>query len=60
MGSLGIPLRGLRSLTRNKYKFHDVQLSSTVENAYQALAIDERRAPFEAARWDTCQKPDEH
>jgi len=27
-------------------KFHDTQLSSTVQNAYHALAVDERRLPF--------------
>lgn len=51
VGALGIPVRGLRALTADKYRFHDVELSSTVRNACQALAIDERRAPFEAARW---------
>ena len=51
VGALGIPVRGLRSLTAHKYRFHDVELSGSVRNACQALAIDERRAPFEAARW---------
>jgi uncharacterized protein (DUF2235 family) len=51
VGSLGIPVRGLRWITADKYKFHDVELNSAVRFAYQALAIDERRAPFEAARW---------
>lgn len=46
VGSMGIPLRGLRYLTRRKYQFHDVQLSKTVRHACHALAIDERRAPF--------------
>lgn len=31
--------------------FHDVQLSSIVENAYHALAIDERRWPFRPTLW---------
>jgi len=57
VGALGIPMRGLRSLTAHKYKFHDVELSGCVESAYQALAIDERRAPFEAARWAYVPKP---
>jgi uncharacterized protein (DUF2235 family) len=57
VGALGIPVRGLRSLTAHKYRFHDVELSSSVESAYQALAIDERRAPFEAARWAYVPKP---
>jgi len=51
VGALGIPVRGLRWLTADTYRFHDVELSGSVERAYQALAIDERRAPFEAARW---------
>lgn len=51
VGALGIPLRGLRWLTRSKHQFHDVELSGIVEHAYHALAIDERRAPFEATRW---------
>lgn len=51
VGSLGIPLRGLRSLTRRKHRFHDTELSGSVEHAYHALAIDERRAPFEPTQW---------
>jgi uncharacterized protein (DUF2235 family) len=51
VGSLGIPLRGLRGLTRRKYRFHDTDLSGSVEHAYHALAIDERRAPFEPTLW---------
>jgi len=52
VGSLGIPLRGLRGLTRRKHVFHDTQLSSTVQTARHALAIDEHRAPFEPTIWD--------
>lgn len=51
VGSLGIPLRGLRGLTRRKHQFHNVELSKTVQFAYHALAIDERRAPFEPTLW---------
>jgi uncharacterized protein (DUF2235 family) len=51
VGALGIPLRGLRGLTRGKYQFHDTELSSTVERACHALAIDEHRAPFEPTLW---------
>ena len=53
VGSLGIPISWLRFLTRHKYEFHDVTLSSTVKNAYQALAIDEHRKAFRPAVWDT-------
>ena len=52
VGSLGIPLRGLRGLTQRKHVFHDTQLSKTVVTARHALAIDERRAPFAPTIWD--------
>jgi uncharacterized protein (DUF2235 family) len=51
VGALGIPVRGLRGLTRHNYVFHDTELSGAVEHAYHALAIDERRAPFEPTLW---------
>lgn len=51
VGSLGIPIRGLRWLTRRDYQFHDTELSGAIKNAYQALAIDERRSPFEPTLW---------
>lgn len=60
VGALGIPVRGLRALTAGKHKFHDVALSGTVKRACQALAIDERRGPFEAARWAYVPKPGQH
>lgn len=52
VGALGIPGR-LRALTTRKHRFHDVKLSSSVDHAYQALAIDERRKTFEPAIWET-------
>ena len=33
-------------------KFHDTDLSSTVKNAFQALAIDEKRRNFKATLWN--------
>ena len=51
VGALGIPLRGLRALTRRRYRFHDVRLSRSVERACQALAIDERRTPLAPTLW---------
>ena len=57
VGALGIPLRGLRWLTADKHQFHDTELSGVVEHAYHALAIDERRAPFEPALWMYKPKP---
>jgi uncharacterized protein (DUF2235 family) len=51
VGTLGIPLRGLRWVTRRKYQFHNTELSEFVDYAYHALAIDEHRAPFEPTLW---------
>lgn len=56
VGSLGIPLRGLRSLTRRRYQFHDTALSRSVRYACHALAIDEHRAPFEPTLWALTEK----
>lgn len=59
VGALGIPLRGLRFLTRRKAVFHDTELSGTVETACHALAIDEHRAPFEPTLWLEKPKPNQ-
>jgi len=50
VGSLGIP-GALRFVARKRFEFHDVALSSWVDHAYHALAIDERRKPFEPTLW---------
>jgi hypothetical protein len=60
VGALGIPTPVLgkiqtwvgRKFQRFKVGFHDSNLLKIVENAYQALAIDERRGPFRPALWD--------
>jgi uncharacterized protein (DUF2235 family) len=57
VGALGIPIRGLRGLTRQKYLFHDTELSGSVAFAFHALAIDEHRAPFEPTLWLEKPKP---
>jgi len=57
VGSLGIPLRGLRALTRREHQFHDTELSGSVQIACHALAIDEHRAPFEPTLWAHKPKP---
>lgn len=59
VGALGIPMRGLRSLTRRRHRFHDTELSGTVEHAFHALAIDERRSPFEPTLWLEKPKPNQ-
>jgi len=50
VGALGNPLL-LRSIPGRGYRFHDRRLSSTVEHAYHALAIDEKRPHFRATMW---------
>ena len=51
VGALGIPLPFFWSANRQRYGFHDVNLNTIVRINLQALAIDEHRAPFEAAVW---------
>jgi uncharacterized protein (DUF2235 family) len=52
VGALGIPDIPMPAAIANRWKFHDVTLSTRVENAFQALAIDERRKPFLPTLWD--------
>lgn len=47
VGALGVP-----GLSRRRSKFHDLRLSTDVECARQALAIDDRRITFEPCLWD--------
>lgn len=52
VGALGVPLPWLKAITQwRSVEFHDTELSSLIENAYQALAIDERRGPFRPTLW---------
>lgn len=48
VGALGVPL----PLVSKFWEFHDVRLSRSVQYAYQALAIDERRRHFKPALWE--------
>ena len=52
VGALGLPVGGLLKLFNKRYRFHDMTLSSWVDNAFQALAIDEHRKPFRPSVWD--------
>ncbi|WP_026897430.1 DUF2235 domain-containing protein [Daejeonella oryzae] len=56
VGSLGIPSRWFQWFNNRKYQFHDTKLSSSVEYAYQALAIDERRSNFQPTLWQLSDK----
>ena len=54
VGSLGIPVTWrlpVVSLINRRWTFHDTELSSWVDGAFQAIAIDERRRPFEPTLW---------
>jgi uncharacterized protein (DUF2235 family) len=56
VGALGVPLGTLTRFTQRRHMFHDVALSRIVENAYHALAIDERRGDYQPTLWE--QHPD--
>ena len=57
VGGLGIPVLGPRLLKpvvrwlNHRWEFHDTRLSTWVDGAFHALAIDERRAAFEPTLW---------
>jgi uncharacterized protein (DUF2235 family) len=57
VGALGIPIPGPRWLKpivkrlNHRWEFHDTKLSTRVEGAFHALAVDEQRAAFEPALW---------
>lgn len=51
VGALGIPGVPAR-LARGWWGFHDLKLSSSVELAFQALAIDEHRRPYRPTPWE--------
>lgn len=50
VGALGNPLV-LNGIINQQNQFHDTDLSSRVDNAFHALAIDEKRKNFEATLW---------
>lgn len=52
VGALGIPVSPLRKYNAEQYAFHDLELSSIVENSFHAVAIDEHRRSFEATLWN--------
>ena len=52
VGALGIPVDVLNLFNMKFYEFHDTQLSSIVENAFHALAVDEHRQDYDACVWN--------
>ncbi|HKY02658.1 MAG TPA: DUF2235 domain-containing protein, partial [Burkholderiales bacterium] len=52
VGALGIPINGIALPGfKNYYQFHNTTLSSRVRGAYQALALNELRAPYSPCVW---------
>ncbi|ROO86056.1 putative alpha/beta hydrolase family protein DUF2235 [Actinocorallia herbida] len=62
VGTRGVPTLGPRWLSpvvkrlNRRWEFHDTTLSSLVDGAFHALAIDEQRSVFEPTLWH--QQPD--
>ena len=54
VGALGIPVLGpgWANVLNRRWEFHDTDLSTMVDLAYQALAIDETRGPFVPSLWN--------
>ena len=52
VGSLGIPLAWFQFYNKMKYAFYDTKLSSMIEYAYHALAVDEKRGNFKPTLWE--------
>ena len=61
VGALGIPWSGIPAIDRlnRPWQFHDTRLSSRVDSAFHALAVDEARKPFEPALWQQSPTADE-
>jgi hypothetical protein len=51
VGALGIPGKLFETWNRSRYAFHDTKLSSIVDHALHAVAVDEKRGPFGASLW---------
>ena len=56
VAALGLPIKGLDSVVNWvpfwKHKFHNYDLSQSVEYAYHALSIDDERKTFHPVLWD--------
>ena len=56
VGALGLPLDWVKRITADlphlNLQFHDTRLCGNVDVACQALAIDERRGPYEPTWWE--------
>jgi hypothetical protein len=56
VAALGFPIKSVASLIDQipgfGWKFHDLDLSANVNNAYQALAVDDERRTFHPKLWN--------
>lgn len=56
VAALGAPFKTMSAILNSipglQHKFHNFSLSESVENAYQALAIDDERKTFHPILWD--------
>ena len=57
VAALGIPLKPIDVIVDKipffRHHYHDLRLPESVENAYQALAIDDERLTFHPTLWDS-------
>jgi uncharacterized protein (DUF2235 family) len=51
VGALGVPVPAASHVNEPIVGFHNTTLGDTVENAVQALAVDEKRGPYVPALW---------
>ncbi|MYI20295.1 MAG: DUF2235 domain-containing protein, partial [Acidimicrobiia bacterium] len=51
VGSLGVPIDGLRWMGAWRHRWHDVSIGEHVRRACHLVAIDEARGPFQPALW---------
>lgn len=52
MGLFGRAISNPLAKDMSEYRFYDTALGNCIENAFQALALDERRAAFQPALWE--------
>lgn len=60
VGALGIPWTAAPLIGRGNYYFHDTNLSTLIQNAYHAMAIDENRGPYAPTLWTKFLPDDAH
>lgn len=51
VGALGVPLQRFSLFNLERHGFHDVELGSRSDVNLHAMALDERRGPFEPTLW---------